>query len=83
MTHSSASNFPYIEPPASFTLNPGGRIAHGPQSSDVYSIWTANRDVEVMVHEETAGGPSLPAVRDLRDDLDAAVVALGILGVTA
>ena len=82
MTHSSASNFPYIDPPAGFTLDPGGRIAYGPRSGDVYSIWTPDLDVEVVVRE-AAGGHSLTAARDLRDDLDAVVVALGILGVTA
>ncbi|MGD6980649.1 MULTISPECIES: hypothetical protein [Citricoccus] len=83
MTHSSASDFPCIDPPAGFTLDPGGRIAYGPQSGEVYSIWTPNRDVEVVVREDAAGGHSLAAARDLRDDLDAVVVALGILGVTA
>lgn len=83
MTHSSATHFPCIDPPSGFTIDPGGRIAYGPRSGDVYSIWTPDRDVEVMVREEVAGGHSLAAARDLRDDLDAVVVALGIFGVTA
>lgn len=82
MTHSNASNFPYIDPPAGFTVDTTGRIAYGPRSGDVYSIWTPDRDVEVMVGEEAAGGHSPAAAHDLRDDLDAVVVALGILGVT-
>jgi hypothetical protein len=80
MTHSSASRFPYIDPPAGFTLDPRGRIAYGPRCGAVYSIWTPDRDVEVMVAEEAAGGHSLTAARDLRDDLDVVVVALGVLG---
>lgn len=83
MTHSSASHFPHIEQPAGFTVDPSGRIAYGPSSGAVYTIWTPDRDVEVVVAEEVAGGHSLAAARDLRDDLDAVVVALGILGVTA
>jgi hypothetical protein len=82
MTHSSATHFSYIDPPTGFTLDPGGRIAYGPRSGDVYSIWTPDRDVEVMVREEAAGGHSLAAARVLRDDLDAVIVALGVLGVT-
>jgi hypothetical protein len=83
MTHSSAPHFPYIDPPTGFTPDPVGPIAWGPRSGDVYSVWTPDRDVEVMVREKAAGGHSLAAARDLRDDLDAVVVALGILGVTA
>jgi hypothetical protein len=83
MAHSSASNFPYSDPPAGFTVDPCGRIAYGPRSGGVYSIWTLDSDVEVVVREDAAGGHSLTAARDLRDDLDAVVVALGILGVTA
>jgi hypothetical protein len=83
MTHSIASIFPCIDPPTGFTADPSGRIAYGPRSGDVYSIWTSDRGVEVMIREDAAGGHSLAAARDLRDDLDAVVVALGILGVTA
>lgn len=83
MTHSSATHFPCIDPPAGFTMDPDGRIAYGPRPGDVYSIWTPERDVEVMVRKEVAGGHSLAAARDLRDYLDAVVVALGILKVTA
>ncbi|QCU78678.1 hypothetical protein E7744_11360 [Citricoccus sp. SGAir0253] len=81
MTNSSASNLPCIDPPAGFTVDPRGRIAYGPRSGDVYSIWTPDRDVEVVVSEEAAGGHSLTAARDLRDDLDIVIVALGVLGV--
>ena len=83
MNHSNASTFPYIDPPVGFTVDPRGRIAYGPRSGAVYSIWTPDRAVEEMVAEEVAGGHSLAAARDLRDDLDVVVVALGILGVTA
>lgn len=83
MTHSSASHFSDIYPPAGFTVDPGGRIAYGPRSGNVYSIWAPDRDVEVMVREEATGGHSLAVAHDLRDDLDAVVVALGILGVVA
>jgi hypothetical protein len=81
--YSIATNFPYIELPSGFNLHPGGRMAYGPRSGDVYSIWTPERDVEVMVREDAAGGHSLAAARDLRDGLDAVVVALGVLGVGA
>jgi hypothetical protein len=83
MTHSSASDLPHIEPPASFTVNPSGRIADGPPSGDVSSIRTPDRDVEMMVREEATGGHCLVDARDLGDDLDAVAVAFGILGVTA
>ena len=82
MTHSNGSNFSYIDPPVGLTVDTRGRITYGPRSGDVYSIWTPDRDVEVMVREEAAGGHSLAAARDLPDDFDAVVVTLGILGVT-
>ena len=81
MTNSSAGNLPCIDPPAGFTVHPCGPIAYGPRSGAVYSIWTPDRDVEVMVAEEAAGGHSVAAARDLRDDLDIVVVALCVLGV--
>lgn len=77
MNHSNASTFPYIDPPVGFTVDPCDRIAYVPRSGAVYSIWTPDWDAEVMVAEEVAGGHSLGVARDLRDDLDVVVVALG------
>ncbi|MGW9550911.1 hypothetical protein ACWG8W_07640 [Citricoccus zhacaiensis] len=82
MTYSIATEHLGITPPSGFTLDRGGRIAYGPRSRDVYSIWTPDGDVEVVVPEEAAGGHRFTAARDLRDDLDTVVVALGILGLT-
>lgn len=80
MTHSVAPNFRHVDPPAGFNLDSGGRIAYGPRSGGVYSIWTPAGDVEVVVPGEATGGHRFAAARELRDDLDAVVVALGILG---
>lgn len=82
MAYSIATDFPYIDPPRGFTLDPGCRIAYGPRSGDVYSIWTPDGDVEVVVPEDATGGHRFAAARELRDDLDVVVVALGILGLT-
>ncbi|WMY79423.1 hypothetical protein [Citricoccus sp. I39-566] len=82
MTNSNASIFPCIDPPSGFALDPGGRIAYGPRSGDVYSIWTPDADVEVVVPEDSTGGHCFAAARELRDDLDAVIEALGILGLT-
>lgn len=82
MTYSIATESLGITPPCGFTLDPDGRIAYGPRSGDVYSIWTPGADVEVVVPEEATGGHRFAAARELRDDLDAVVVALGIMGLT-
>ncbi|XKH52102.1 hypothetical protein LG284_08585 [Citricoccus nitrophenolicus] len=82
MTYSTATEHLGITPPSGFTLGRGGRIAYGPRSGDVYSIWTPDGGVEVVVPEDATGGHRFAAVRELRDDLDALVVALGIMGLT-
>lgn len=82
MTYSIATENLRITPPGGFSLDPGGRIAYGPRSGYVYSIWTPSGDVEVVIPEDSTGGHSFAAARELRDDLDAVVVALGIMGLT-
>ncbi|MFC0248389.1 hypothetical protein ACFFIO_07735 [Citricoccus parietis] len=82
MTYSTATEHLGITPPPGFTLDPCGRTAYGPRSGDVYSIWTPTGDVEVVVPEDATGGHRFAAARELRDDLDVVVVALGILGLT-
>lgn len=82
MTYSIATENLGITPPGGFSLHPGGRIAYGPRSGYVYSIWTPGADVEVVVPEDSTGRHCLATARELRDDLDAVVVALGILGLT-
>ncbi|MBB5747933.1 hypothetical protein GGQ69_000222 [Micrococcus sp. TA1] len=78
MIHSNASNFPYIDPPTGLTVDSSSRIAYGPRAGDVASSWMPERDVNVV----TVGEQSLATSCDLFDDLDAVVVAIGILGAT-
>lgn len=67
--------------PAGFIPDPRGTIAYGPSAGDVYTVWTADRTVEVMVREDAAGAHTPDGARQLAADLHTVLAALTGLGV--